>query len=110
MTADVVVAGAGAGGLACAHALGALGLRVLVLDRQRAPASIAKGEILQPETVRILDSWGALDALRATGRARSGGWPSATRTASRCSAWTTRACPGRTGRSSAPTTATCARC
>ena len=67
MTADVVVAGAGAGGLACAHALGALGLRVLVLDRQRAPASIAKGEILQPETVRILDSWGALDALRATG-------------------------------------------
>ncbi|MDW3848574.1 FAD-dependent monooxygenase [Micromonospora sp. BRA006-A] len=67
MTADVVVAGAGAGGLACAHALGALGLRVLVLDRQRAPTSIAKGEILQPETVRILDSWGALDALRATG-------------------------------------------
>lgn len=67
MTADVVVAGAGAAGLACAHALGALGLRVLVLDRQRAPASIAKGEILQPETVRILDSWGALDALRATG-------------------------------------------
>ncbi|MEW2589670.1 NAD(P)/FAD-dependent oxidoreductase [Micromonospora aurantiaca] len=67
MTADVVVAGAGAGGLACAHALGALGLRVLVLDRQRAPVSIAKGEILQPETVRILDSWGALDALRATG-------------------------------------------
>ncbi|MFD4205419.1 FAD-dependent oxidoreductase [Micromonospora tulbaghiae] len=67
MTADVVVAGAGAGGLACAYALGALGLRVLVLDRQRAPASIAKGEILQPETVRILDSWGTLDALRSTG-------------------------------------------
>ncbi|EWM63146.1 hypothetical protein MCBG_00279 [Micromonospora sp. M42] len=61
------MAGAGAGGLACARALGALGLRVLVLDRQRTPASIAKGEILQPETVRILDSWGLLDALRATG-------------------------------------------
>ncbi|MGC5385939.1 FAD-dependent oxidoreductase [Micromonospora chalcea] len=72
MTPDVVVAGAGAGGLACARALGALGLRVLVLDRQRTPASIAKGEILQPETVRILDSWGLLDALRATG-ARSVG-------------------------------------
>ncbi|AXO35092.1 FAD-dependent oxidoreductase [Micromonospora chalcea] len=67
MTPDVVVAGAGAGGLACARALVALGLRVLVLDRQRTPASIAKGEILQPETVRILDSWGLLDALRATG-------------------------------------------
>jgi 2-polyprenyl-6-methoxyphenol hydroxylase-like FAD-dependent oxidoreductase len=67
MTPDVVVAGAGAGGLATARALGALGLRVLVLDRQRAPVSIAKGEILQPETVRILDSWGALGALQATG-------------------------------------------
>ncbi|MFJ6194893.1 FAD-dependent oxidoreductase [Micromonospora sp. NPDC092111] len=67
MTPDVIVAGAGAGGLATARALGALGLRVLVLDRQRTPASIAKGEILQPETVRILDTWGALDALRATG-------------------------------------------
>ncbi|MGX4655663.1 FAD-dependent oxidoreductase [Micromonospora sp. SCSIO 07396] len=67
MNADVVVVGAGAGGLAAARALGARGLRVLVLDRQRTPASIAKGEILQPETVRILDGWGVLDALRATG-------------------------------------------
>ncbi|WP_089157733.1 FAD-dependent oxidoreductase [Micromonospora sp. NBS 11-29] len=67
MSPDVVVVGAGAGGLASARALGALGLRVRVLDRQRAPASIAKGEILQPETVRILDGWGVLDALRATG-------------------------------------------
>ncbi|MEU8377350.1 NAD(P)/FAD-dependent oxidoreductase [Micromonospora sp. NPDC048894] len=67
MSADVVVVGAGAGGLAAARALGARGLRVVVLDRQRTPASIAKGEILQPETVRILDGWGVLDALRATG-------------------------------------------
>jgi len=64
---DVVVAGAGAGGLASARALGALGLAVLVLDRRGAPATVAKGEILQPETVRILDRWGALEALRATG-------------------------------------------
>jgi 2-polyprenyl-6-methoxyphenol hydroxylase-like FAD-dependent oxidoreductase len=64
---DVVVAGAGAGGLASARALGALGLEVLVLDRRGTPATVAKGEILQPETVRILDRWGALEALRATG-------------------------------------------
>jgi 2-polyprenyl-6-methoxyphenol hydroxylase-like FAD-dependent oxidoreductase len=64
---DVVVAGAGAGGLASARALGALGLQVLVLDRRGAPATVAKGEILQPETVRILDRWGALETLRATG-------------------------------------------
>lgn len=68
MTAsDVVVAGAGAGGLAAAQALGQLGLRVLVLDRSRAPAPVAKGEILQPESARILDGWGALPALMATG-------------------------------------------
>jgi 2-polyprenyl-6-methoxyphenol hydroxylase-like FAD-dependent oxidoreductase len=64
---DVVVAGAGAGGLAAAHALGLLGLRVLVLDRSRAPAPVAKGEILQPESARILDGWGTLPALMATG-------------------------------------------
>jgi 2-polyprenyl-6-methoxyphenol hydroxylase-like FAD-dependent oxidoreductase len=64
---DVVVSGAGAGGLAAARALGGIGLRVAVLDRQRVAAPIAKGEILQPESVRILDGWGVLDALKATG-------------------------------------------
>src|SRR5262249_22523654 len=63
----VVVSGAGAGGLAAARALGGTGLRVVVLDRQRVPAPIAKGEILQPESVRILDDWDMLDALKATG-------------------------------------------
>jgi 2-polyprenyl-6-methoxyphenol hydroxylase-like FAD-dependent oxidoreductase len=67
LTPDVVIAGAGAGGLASARALGALGLEVLVLDRRGTPATVAKGEILQPEAVRILDRWGALDALRASG-------------------------------------------
>jgi len=67
LTPDVVIAGAGAGGLASARALGALGLEVLVLDRRRTPATVAKGEILQPEAIRILDRWGALDALRASG-------------------------------------------
>ena len=61
------MAGAGAGGLAVARALGGLGLRVLVLDRQQQPSTVAKGEILQPETARLLDSWGALEPLLATG-------------------------------------------
>jgi len=64
-TVDVVVSGAGAGGLAAARALGASGLRVLVLDRRRTPAPTAKGEILQPGAVRVLDDWGALDDLKA---------------------------------------------
>jgi 2-polyprenyl-6-methoxyphenol hydroxylase-like FAD-dependent oxidoreductase len=64
---DVVVCGAGAGGLACARALGGLGLTVLVLDRQQAPPRVAKGGLLQPESVRLLDRWGALDGLRVNG-------------------------------------------
>ncbi|MFI9011419.1 FAD-dependent monooxygenase [Actinosynnema sp. NPDC053489] len=62
---DVVVSGAGAAGLAAARALGGTGLRVLVLDRRPTPAPTAKGEILQPGAVRVLDDWGALDDLRA---------------------------------------------
>ncbi|GAB2931483.1 hypothetical protein GCM10027280_18920 [Micromonospora polyrhachis] len=64
---DVVVCGAGAGGLAAAHALGRLGLSVLVLDRRASPAKVAKGELLQPESVRILDNWDSLPMLRAGG-------------------------------------------
>ena len=67
MTPDVVVCGAGVGGLASAHALSALGLSVLVLDRRSGPADVAKGELLQPEAVRILDDWGLLADVRATG-------------------------------------------
>lgn len=67
MNPDVLVCGAGAAGLGCARALSALGLTVLVLDRRQAPAQVAKGELLQPESVRILDEWGALAGLRATG-------------------------------------------
>jgi 2-polyprenyl-6-methoxyphenol hydroxylase-like FAD-dependent oxidoreductase len=64
---DVVVCGAGAGGLAAARALHDAGLDVLVLDRQREAPRVAKGELLQPEAVRILDAWAALPALRETG-------------------------------------------
>ncbi|MFI6761840.1 FAD-dependent oxidoreductase [Micromonospora sp. NPDC050417] len=67
MSYDVVICGAGVGGLASARALGALGLSVLVLERQAAPVEVAKGELLQPESVRILDRWGVLPALRTGG-------------------------------------------
>jgi 2-polyprenyl-6-methoxyphenol hydroxylase-like FAD-dependent oxidoreductase len=67
MNPDVLVVGAGAAGIGAARALGGLGLNVLVLDRQRSASTVAKGEILQPESVRILDSLGALAGLRATG-------------------------------------------
>jgi len=64
---DVIVCGAGAAGLAAAHALGGLGLRVLVLERRAVPPAIAKGELLQPESIGALDGWGVLPALTAAG-------------------------------------------
>lgn len=67
MNPDVVVCGAGVGGLAAARALSALGRTVLVLDRRAEPTEVAKGELLQPESVRILDAWGVLPALRDGG-------------------------------------------
>ncbi len=60
---DVIVCGAGVAGLATARALDLAGLRVLLLDKQRVPVPIAKGEVLQPSSVRILRSWGVLPRL-----------------------------------------------
>ncbi|MFF1417763.1 FAD-dependent oxidoreductase [Streptomyces sp. NPDC058280] len=61
---DALVCGAGVGGLASARALGELGLRVLLVDRQRAPLDVAKGEVLQPGALRVLRRWGTERLLR----------------------------------------------
>lgn len=68
--ADIVICGAGAGGLAAAHALGGLGLRVLVLEQRRAPLPMAKGELLQPSSITALEQWGVRARL-----VRAGGVP-----------------------------------
>ncbi|MFG2525975.1 FAD-dependent oxidoreductase [Streptomyces sp. NPDC048527] len=62
-TYDVLVCGAGVAGLAAARALGDLGLHVLLLDKQRAPRDIAKGEVLQPGALRVLRRWGTEQLL-----------------------------------------------
>ncbi|MGW2485657.1 FAD-dependent oxidoreductase [Streptomyces sp. NPDC001606] len=64
---DVIVCGAGVAGLATARALDLAGLRVLLLEKQRVPAPIAKGEVLQPSSVRILRDWGVLPLLLRRG-------------------------------------------
>jgi len=60
---DVIVCGAGAGGLALARALGQAGRSVLVVDRQRQDRSRFKGEVLQPRSLEILAALGALQSL-----------------------------------------------
>ncbi|WP_327391617.1 FAD-dependent monooxygenase [Streptomyces sp. NBC_01186] len=64
---DVLVCGAGVAGLAAARGLGDLGLRVLLLDKQRAPRAVAKGEVLQPGALRVLRRWGTEQLLRQRG-------------------------------------------
>lgn len=70
---DVVVCGAGVAGLAAAHALGGLGLRVLVLDKQREIRAVPKGELLQPGATDVLADWGVADELAADGALRLSG-------------------------------------
>lgn len=67
---DVIVAGAGVAGLAAACALGRLGHRVLVLDKQPGPSTAPKGEVLQPGSLAILRDWGVVDRLEDAGALR----------------------------------------
>ena len=62
-TVDVVVCGAGVGGLVCAHALAKRGLRVLLLEKQKQPVALAKGEVFQPSSLAVLRDLGLLPRL-----------------------------------------------
>lgn len=70
MNPDIVVCGAGIGGLATAHAVGALGLRVLVVEKQEVVRAIAKGEVFQPVALAALRSWGVEQRLAELGALR----------------------------------------
>jgi hypothetical protein len=70
MRTDVVVCGAGVAGLAAAHALGALGLHVLLVDKQTTLTTAAKGEVLQPGALKILRGWNVTPRLEQRGALR----------------------------------------
>ncbi|MFF4189634.1 FAD-dependent oxidoreductase [Nonomuraea sp. NPDC001831] len=64
---DVLICGAGAGGLTLAHFLGRQGHRVLLADKQSRPRSAHKGELVQPRTVQILEAAGLVEPLAERG-------------------------------------------
>jgi 2-polyprenyl-6-methoxyphenol hydroxylase-like FAD-dependent oxidoreductase len=64
---EVIICGAGVGGLSLAVALGRKGRRVLVIEKLRHEARVHRGELLQPRTLEILEEWGILPELRARG-------------------------------------------
>ena len=64
---DVLICGAGAGGLTLAHFLGRQGRRVLLVDKQAKPRSVHKGELIQPRSVQILESAGLTGPLAQRG-------------------------------------------
>ncbi|OZM73048.1 FAD-dependent oxidoreductase [Amycolatopsis antarctica] len=64
---DVVVVGARCGGAPAAMLLARAGHRVLLLDRSRALGDTLSTLYIQPAGVRLLDQWGLLGELAATG-------------------------------------------
>ncbi|AHG91718.1 monooxygenase FAD-binding protein [Gemmatirosa kalamazoonensis] len=65
--AQVIVVGGGPAGASTAWHLARAGVDVLVLDRARFPRDKTCAECLSPESARLLDAMGALDALSAVG-------------------------------------------
>jgi 2-polyprenyl-6-methoxyphenol hydroxylase-like FAD-dependent oxidoreductase len=65
---DIVIVGAGAGGLLLALALEGKGHSVIIIDQQAGPMkSSRRGELLQPCGIKILDRFGLLDLIRSGG-------------------------------------------
>lgn len=62
---DVVIVGAGGGGAILGLALARKGIKTLVLEQAPGPPHGLRGEILQPNGQRVLDSLGLLDKLPA---------------------------------------------
>lgn len=60
---DVIISGAGAGGLTLASYLAGQGWRILVLDPRPGIASLGRGELIQPLGLEILEELNLLDSM-----------------------------------------------
>jgi 2-polyprenyl-6-methoxyphenol hydroxylase-like FAD-dependent oxidoreductase len=62
-----IVVGAAVAGSAVANALGARGIRTLVIEKGFERDNSTRGDFLHPPTLRFLQPWGVLDGLFADG-------------------------------------------
>lgn len=67
LDADVVICGAGVGGLTLAALLEQRGWSVLLVEKQRRYRMEHKGELIQPRSLEILEQAGLLGPLRCAG-------------------------------------------
>ena len=65
MNQQVIVAGGGIGGLACALALARQGVPTVLLEQAAAFGEVGAGLQLGPNATRVLADWGLSDALQA---------------------------------------------
>ncbi|MCI0528422.1 MAG: FAD-dependent monooxygenase [Nitrospira sp.] len=64
---DVIVVGAGMGGLVLAESLSRKGYRTAILERQPHFTPIPRGELLQPNGLKIFDQLGLLEEIKTAG-------------------------------------------
>lgn len=67
MTYDVIVVGARCAGSPTGMLLARRGYKVLVVDRAAFPSDALSTHYIQPRGIAMLQNWGLLDAVRATG-------------------------------------------
>ena len=64
---DVIIVGGGMGGLVLAEVLSRKGYQTAILERQPHFTPIPRGEIIQPNGLRILDQLGLLQEIKSAG-------------------------------------------
>ncbi len=66
MTAHVLIAGAGIGGLGASLALAQIGLKVTVLEQSDVFGEVGAGVQISPNAYKVLCDWGLTDVLKQT--------------------------------------------
>src|SRR5262245_56404163 len=67
MFPDVIVVGGAVAGAALGNALGWYGVKTLVIEKVTREIHSARGDLLHPPTLKMLDKWGVLTAMHEDG-------------------------------------------